>query len=98
MEVGNSSLHCTAHARIRMKQRCIDAAALEALLDFGRTEHQRGSSIVYLDKRARRRLRRELGDDVVKTIGKRLSTYAVISPDGAVVTVGHRFRRIRRYS
>lgn len=74
-------------------------AALEALLDYSRADHQPGGSqIVYLDKRARRRLERELEGEALKTLGKRLSTYAVLARDGAVVTVGHRVRRIRRYS
>lgn len=99
METGRLALACTAHARARMKQRAIDEAALEALLDYGRAEHQPGGSqIVYLDKRARGRLRREVGDRAFRTLGKRLSTYAVLARDGAVVTVGHRLRRIRRYS
>ena len=99
MVVGKSSLQCTAHARVRMKQRAIDDRALQTLLDYGRAAHQPGGSqIVYLDKRGKRRLRRERGDDVLKALGKQLDTYAVLARDGAVVTVGHRIRRIRRYS
>jgi hypothetical protein len=80
-----------------MKQRGIDDAALETLLDYGRAEHQRdGSSIVFLDKRARHRLERDLGQDALKRLGKRLAAYAILARDGAVVTVGHRFRRVRR--
>jgi len=99
MQVGGVSVHCTAHARARMKQRGIDDAALAALLAYGRAEHQPGgSSIVFLDKRARRRLERELDDESLKALGKRLGAYAVLARDGAVVTVGHRYRRIRRYA
>lgn len=90
-------LPCTAHARVRMQQRGIGASALESLLDYGRTEHQPGgSSIVFLDKRARRRIRRELGEDALRRLAHRLGAYAVVSSEGAIVTVGHRTRRIRR--
>jgi hypothetical protein len=64
----------TDHARVRMQQRGILAAALERLLDRGRTAPAGGGcEIVYLEK-----------------------TYAIVGGDGAIVTVGHRTRRIPR--
>jgi hypothetical protein len=74
----------THHARTRMQQRGIPAAAIEALLDYGRsTPAGRGCEVLFFDKAAGkgRRYRR---------------TYAVLGRDGAVVTVGHRYRRIPR--
>jgi hypothetical protein len=71
----------TAHARARMQQRGIRAQALEALLD--------------LDKKTRQRLG---GTDqaVARAVGRLCCTYAILGADGAVVTVGHRYRRIPR--
>jgi hypothetical protein len=99
MDLQPSGLLYTAHARARMRQRGLDADVVECIVDFGRAEHQPGgSSIVFIDKRARRRIERELGGGALKRLGHRLDAYAVVAPDGAVITVGHRIRRIRRYS
>ena len=87
----------TAHARARMRQRAIDAEALETLLDFGREAFDhRGGSVFYLDKRARRRLERDAGNESRRRLAKLAGLYAVVSGDGHVVTVGHRYRRITR--
>jgi hypothetical protein len=85
------------HARVRMQQRGIPSATLECLLEYGRVEHDHhGGMIVYLDKAARRRLVRERGMAPVRSLGRRLDAYAVISGDGTVMTVGHRYKRIWR--
>jgi hypothetical protein len=99
MDLQPSGLLYTAHARARMRQRAIDPDVVECIVDFGRAEHQPGgSSIAFLDKRARRRIERGLGGGTLKRLGNRVGAYAVVAPDGAVITVGHRIRRIRRYS
>jgi hypothetical protein len=82
----------TQHARIRMQQRGMSAAAVEDLLAFGREVHDHhGATIVYLDKRARARIAPQ---QIFK--GKRLDLYAMVGSDGLIKTVGHRFQRIRR--
>jgi hypothetical protein len=84
----------TTHARIRMQQRGIPAAALELLLDYGREAHDhRGRRIVRFDKRSRRRVERALGPSRLKAVERHLNAYAVMGADDAVVTVGHRHRR-----
>ncbi len=87
----------TRHAQTRMRQRCISPAALEALLDYGRSRylHSRGRELVYFDKKAREKLARDV-PSAAREIGRLGKTYAVLGRDGAVVTVGHRFRRIRK--
>jgi hypothetical protein len=85
----------TAHAQARMKQRGISPIALEYLFEFGREafDHH-GHVVLYFDKGGRRRLARAApGRKDVERIAR---CYAVISPAGEVVTVGHRFRRINR--
>jgi len=87
----------TAHARTRMQQRGIDAAALEALLDYGRVEHvDRGCEIVYFDKAARVHLGKQ-NPGLARDMDRLTRTYAILGSDGAVVTVGSRYRRIRRH-
>ena len=81
----------TTHARVRMQQRGISPAVLDVLLAYGREAHDhRGCRIVQFDKRSRRRAARELGGEFFRRIERHLGAYAVIGPDDAVVTVGHR--------
>ena len=70
-----------------MQQRGIRPEALEALLDLGRVQPLRtqGREMVYFGKKARKGLSNE-----------RLSRiYAVLAADGTVITVGHRYRRVK---
>ena len=81
----------TSHARVRMQQRGISPAALDVLLEYGREAHDhRGCLIVRFDKRSRRRAARALGHELFRRVERHLGAYAVIGPDDAVVTVGHR--------
>jgi len=76
----------TDHAAARMQQRGIRAHALQALLDYGRIVHvDGGRDLVYFDKKSRAGLDRAVA-----------RTYAILGSDGAVITVGHRYRRIPR--
>ena len=86
----------TAHARARMQQRGIRSDALEALLDFGSARHlHKGRELVFFDKKARSRL--ENAAPVAAREADRLHrTYAIVGSDGAVITVGHRYRRVRK--
>jgi hypothetical protein len=86
----------THHARARMQQRGISSAALDALLDFGRTARAgRGRELVFFDREARERLARE---KVLATgeAARVCNSYAIVASDGTVITVGHRFRRLPR--
>jgi hypothetical protein len=84
------------HAQVRMQQRAISADALERLLDFGSVKHlAQDKEIVFFDKKAKRRLAK--ADRVLAREADRLvRTYAVLGGDGIVITVGHRYRRVRR--
>ena len=86
----------TTHARARMQQRGIPAAAVELLINYGRSAPAgEGCEVVFFDKAARARLFRD--DPAVTRNAERLCrTYAVVGRDGVVLTVGHRYRRIPR--
>ena len=85
----------TRHAQARMQQRAIRADALERLLEFGREAFDhRGGVVLYFDKAARRRLARTAPGR--KDVERLARCYAVLSNEGEIVTVGHRFRRINR--
>ena len=86
----------TAHARARMQQRGIRSDALEALLDFGsaRHLHSKGRELVFFDKKAKRRLAK--ASLAAAREAERLErTYAILASDGTVITVGHRYRRVK---
>lgn len=86
----------TTHARTRMQQRGIRAETLEALLDYGTVAHvASGREIVYFDKAARARLVKR-APTVAQAADRLRRTYAILGSDGAVITVGHRYRRIPR--
>ena len=86
----------TTHARVRMQQRGIPPAVLQALLDYGREAHDhRGCRIVQFDKRSRRRAARELGAPLYRGLERYFGAYAVVGEDDAVITVGHRVGRWR---
>ena len=88
--VGGNPPPLTTHARVRMQQRGISPAVLDVLLEYGREAHDhRGCRIVRFDKRSRRRAARALGE-LFPRFERFLGAYAVIGPDDAVVTVGHR--------
>lgn len=78
----------TDHARMRMQQRGITEADVEALLDHGVEKPDGKGAVVYLDKRGRQALRK---------CEKRLrGIYLVLSKDRTrVVTVAHRTRNLR---
>jgi hypothetical protein len=91
-------LHLTDHARSRSQQRAIPEVVLDGLLSYGKAVHDhRGSLIVFFDHQAKNRLRREWGEREFRHYEAKLDAYAVLAPDGSVVTVGHRTRRIPRH-
>jgi hypothetical protein len=79
-----------------MRQRAISEETLERLLDFGSVQHlARDKDIVFFDKKAKKRLAR--ADRALAREAERLvRTYAVLGGNGIVITVGHRYRRVRR--
>ncbi|MCZ2153916.1 MAG: hypothetical protein LC114_08470 [Bryobacterales bacterium] len=90
-----TALPLTDHARTRMRQRAIPPLAAEALLFYGRSEHDhRGGTILFFDKAARRRLAQASLD---RGLEHCLDAYAVVAGMGEIITVGHRDRRIFRH-
>lgn len=84
----------TDHAALRLAQRGISGCAVEAALDWGRPQRQRGGRVVYhLGNRAVRRALR-CGVDLRQFQG----VAVVLSGDGFVVTVykGTPRRRFRK--
>ena len=92
------SIPVTHHAVARMQQRAVRPEIVDFLLHFGRCEHhQRGALVYYLDKRGRLRLQKVAGRDSYRRLEHALDAYAVVSNDGELVTVGHRYKRINHH-
>ncbi len=90
------NIKMTTHAATRQQQRSIPPLIMDWLTGYGTACHDhRGAEILYFDKRSRKTLARAVGETVVSRLAGWLDTYAVISGDGAVITVGHRYKRIK---
>ena len=88
----------TKHAAARQQQRCIPPLILDWLTCYGTTSHDHhGAEIIYFDKRSRKALGKAVGEEIVSRLSALLDTYAVVSESGAVVTVGHRFKRVKEH-
>jgi hypothetical protein len=87
----------TSHALKRQQQRGVPNLVLEWLERFGREQHDHhGAVIYYFDKQARRQLERYFGRTAVRRMHEFLNCYAIIDNSGSVLTVGHRYDRVRR--
>jgi hypothetical protein len=93
---GRNDMNLTMHARQRMRQRGISRETVDYVLSYGRVSHDnRGGRVIWLDKRSRARMGKNEGRRVLRKLDKGLNAYVVTDADGRVVTVGHRYRRIR---
>ena len=91
-----AALGLSQHARVRMQQRGIPPRAVELLLEHGAVQHDHhGGRVLYFDKPSRKRLCRELNPEALAGMERFFKAYAVLG-HGEVLTVGWRYRRIRR--
>lgn len=88
---------CTVHAARRLQQRALSPHLLDLLLDHGdRFKAGGGTAIVRVSSRTRQELAMEL-PRIDRCHAEKLQTaYAVVAANGAVITAGHRFRRVER--
>jgi hypothetical protein len=85
----------TAHAMVRAQQRGIPNDVIDWVLRYGRERHDhRGASVYFFDKRARRKLGAEVGGSAARICNECGDVYAVVNRFGAIVTVGHRTKRL----
>lgn len=87
----------TTHSHARAQQRGLPPLVLHWLDDYGTETHDgHGAVIRHFDRRARRRLERDVGREPVRRMHEYLDAYSVVGTDGTLITVGHRYQRIRR--
>jgi len=91
-------MQLTHHAEIRMQQRGIPESIVDALMEFGSAIYDHhGALIRYFDKKALKRCLDTWGKTALKELERYMNVYLVQSTaDGALVTVGHRHRRLPR--
>ena len=88
----------TDHARLRIQQRGIQEEMLPLLLKYGKKTYDNyGGQVYCLNKASRERLERECSREVLRKIRDMLDIYAVFCEGNGLVTVGHRFKRIKRH-
>lgn len=85
----------TRHAETRSQQRAIRTDVIDVLVGYGKSGHHQGAEVFYMDKAARAAVRRDLGEDVYRRLADKLGSYVVISPEGRIITVGRRTRRLK---
>ena len=87
----------TIHAERRHQQRAIPSLVTSLLVDYGTCVRHGGADVHYIDRQARKRLRKAVGGDRnLALIEPWLNTYVVIGDDGAIITVGRRQTRLKR--
>ena len=87
----------THHAAIRKQQRGIPEAVLACLIQFGKASYDnRGGEILYFDKRAKQRCLTSMGKEAYRKLDGHFNVYAVRALGGALLTMGHRFKRLPR--
>ena len=84
----------TTHAEKRCQQRGIPPLIIEWLLDFGTPVYSRGAEIYHFDKKSKEAIKRYAGKRILSTLDQYMDAYLIFAA-GRVITVGHRYKRIR---
>jgi hypothetical protein len=92
-----SGFRMTAHALERAQQRCIPPLIIHWLCQYGsRRRRHNGTIICYFDKKSVRLIASDVGHVVIRRLSGLMNAYLVIAGT-QIVTVGHRYRRIRNF-
>lgn len=88
----------THHAETRMQQRAIPPLALEIFERFASSMRHDGADVLFFDKAAWKRVTKAFGGQrACRVIEPWLGSY-MVTENGAVITVAHRTRRLKRNS
>jgi len=85
----------TIHAEQRMKERGIAPILVDWLEQYGVTEPQNGSELLYFNHRALKKLASYTGG-LSNKFDKLKKVYLVRGNEGAVITIGYREQRVKR--
>jgi hypothetical protein len=87
---------CSNHASVRMQQRRVTREVIDLLHAHGEQARSHGAYVYYFSRRAKCRVSGVLSPGELRTIEEYRSCYLIEADDGVIVTVGHRYKRIRR--
>jgi len=88
----------THHAKIQAQRRGLQPIVYEALERYGNEQHDgNGAITVFMNKASKRAMERDWGYRAVSRLWDMMKdAYEVVTTDGVILTVGHRYRRINR--
>ena len=88
----------TKHSIEQSQRRGIFPIAVEALDRYGQEQYDgNGAIIVYMNKASRKAMERDWGHRAVGTLWELLNdVYKVMTTDGKIITVGHRYKKVQR--
>jgi hypothetical protein len=83
------------HATKRMQQRDIPPIIVDLLQRYGETRYQRGSTVLYFNRKGHEKAAEELREALAR-IDKHREAYLVEDSDSRdIITVGYRSKRIK---
>lgn len=86
----------TAHASRQQQARATLPLFESLVLDHGTRVRSNGADIVFVDKAARKRIRRVVGGERgMRVLERYWNTYLVVSDDGRIITTGTRNQRVK---
>lgn len=85
------------HAKKRIQQRGIPPLILNWLKEYGQISYdKKGCVIRYFDKKSKKILSKDVGNQIIKQLSNYMSCYAVFRND-LIVTVGYRYKKIIKH-
>lgn len=91
-----NEIYMTHHAERQSRQRVVPPLIIDWLYQYGELVHDGHSALLYhFNKAAKRKIRRSIGSACYSGFTNMMDCY-LVDVDGKVITVGHRFKRIRR--
>ena len=92
-----SGFRMTNHALERSQQRCIPPLIIHWLCQYGsRKRNNNGTIMCYFDRKSMRLIASDVGQIVIRRLSSLMNAYLVIAGD-QIITVGHRYKRIKNY-
>jgi len=88
----------TQHAKRQEQRRGLQPIVNEALDRYGHEQYDgHGAIIIFLNKASKRAMERDWGYRAVTKLWEMMKdAYKVVTTDGVIITIGHRYQRINR--
>jgi len=88
----------TQHAKRQEQRRGLQPIVNEALDRYGHEQYDgHGAIIIFLNKASKRAMERDWGYRAVAKLWEMMKdAYKVVTTDGVIITIGHRYQRINR--